>query len=51
MNNCKVLILTKVIITTLNAITGTLFTVTTLHKRKRRDIKAMNDCQVQIINE
>ena len=38
-NDCQVYILTIVIITTLNATTGKLLTVTTQHKHKSRDIK------------
>ena len=42
-NDCQVIILTKVIIATLNASTGKLFIVTTQHKHKSRDIKIVSE--------
>ena len=43
MNDCQVLILTIVIITTLNASTGKFLTVTTQHKLMSRDIKIVSE--------
>ena len=43
MNDCQVLILTIVIITTLNASTGKILTVTTQHKHMSRDIKIVSE--------